>query len=560
MIQRIHDDCSGLGAACKAMPEKDRVYSSQVLKEGEIIKHLAGKHRQKTHGGGKGAKGRETKKKTASGITSKLPKNLGLMDRKKKIAIIKELSELPTGELEKAFSANNKKLDNPNNDLELRNALIFGKMLEDATKKKKAKLKRKAALTLRAQADAPNYAPASTPQRCKNCKFFLGDPGRDWCERFDFTADRQPDEIPGYVANKTDFVEKDYNSSTVAQRRARDAVKWAIKNGELAKASTKKCFKCGNPAEEYHHVNGYRNGDRLKVRPVCSKCHSAIDMKKADLAALTEGILILRGGRTSGNWGHVGRKGKRGGSGRGGGFGRIGVKPGSSRKQVKRAAKKKMAPKKPEAKKKVATKKPEAKKKVVPKKPEAEQEESTQGLSQNAKKLGWRSKGMGDFEKKHAGASGESAAVYDANGKEIFQTKGKDKLSVDFNDDQLRQMKGAIVTHNHPPTMDGKKKKDGASFSESDIRLMLNTGAAEVRAVTENYVYVVRPKMVAGRVNRNALNFLNDRKKEVNKKVSKKFHQSKGKMTKIDFQIEFWHELWKSAADDGLIEYERIKR
>jgi hypothetical protein len=42
MIQRIHDDCSGLGAECKAMPEKDRVYSSQVLKEGEIIKGSAG--------------------------------------------------------------------------------------------------------------------------------------------------------------------------------------------------------------------------------------------------------------------------------------------------------------------------------------------------------------------------------------------------------------------------------------------------------------------------------------------------------------------------------------
>jgi 2'-5' RNA ligase len=104
MIQRIHDDCSGLGAECKAMPERDRVYSSQVLKEGEIIK---------------------------------------------------------------------------------------------------------------AQSDAPNYAPASTPQRCKNCKFFLGDPGRDWCERFDFTADQdyhcddweaqRPDEIPGYVANKGDL-------------------------------------------------------------------------------------------------------------------------------------------------------------------------------------------------------------------------------------------------------------------------------------------------------------------------------------------------------------------
>jgi 2'-5' RNA ligase len=161
MVQRIHDDCSGLGAVCRAMPEKDRVYSSQVLKENPITK---------------------------------------------------------------------------------------------------------------AQSDAPNYQPASTPQRCANCRFFLGDPGRDWCTLFDFTADpdyvsdawepQRPDEIPGYVANK------------------------------------------------------------------------------GDLAALTEGILMLRGSAGSGNFGHTGRKGKLGGSGRGGGLRRIGAKGKSSPAARKKAAKK----------------------------------------------------------------------------------------------------------------------------------------------------------------------------------------------------------------------------
>jgi len=291
-----------------------------VLKDGpRVTKHLSGKHSQQAHAGKK-AKGRRTKakkeapKRTASSISKGLPANLGVMDRKKKTATIKQLSELSTDELAKAFSVNNKKLDSPKNDLELRNALIFGKMLEDATKKKKKRFKaKKADLTTKAQADAPNYAPASAPQRCVNCQFFLGDPGRDYCERFDFTTDQdyhcddwkaqRPDEIPGYVANK------------------------------------------------------------------------------GDLAALTEGILILRGGATSGNWGHVGRKGKRGGSGGGGGFGRIGVKLGSkpSRKKVQAAAKKqatkpksqvKSAKVKPKAKP-VVTKKPSAKKTPLTKSPAA---------------------------------------------------------------------------------------------------------------------------------------------------------------------------------------------
>lgn len=280
-----------------------------------VSKHLSGKHSQKTHAGkkAKGKKGAAKKKPTgtASSIIKELPANLGLMDRKKKTGIINQLSDLSTDELEKAFTKNNKALDNPKNDLELRNALIFGKILEDATKKKKKKLATKAALItkigarhtgaecaviqkmhdltlelgaechpmsrragarhshadqgmvqrihddcadlgatckaspakddlyhsqilkegastgigtttpsqrldiIKAQSDAPNYAPASTPQRCENCIFFRGDPGEDYCTRFDFTADQdyicdtweagQPDEIPGYVANKGDL-------------------------------------------------------------------------------------------------------------------------------------------------------------------------------------------------------------------------------------------------------------------------------------------------------------------------------------------------------------------
>jgi hypothetical protein len=63
-----------------------------------------------------------------------------------------------------------------------------------------------------------------------------------------------------------------------------------------------------------------------------------VDIEK--LLETTEQILILRGGPTSGNWGHSGRPGKKGGSGSGGGFGRIGIKDGkkAGRKGIKRAS------------------------------------------------------------------------------------------------------------------------------------------------------------------------------------------------------------------------------
>jgi 2'-5' RNA ligase len=312
MVQRIHDDCSGLGAMCKATPEKDRVYSSQVLKEGKIIK---------------------------------------------------------------------------------------------------------------AQSDAPNYKPASTPQRCANCRFFLGDPGRDWCDLFDFTADpdyvsdawepQRPDEIPGYVANKGVLTLRNWENSTLIQRKARDAVNNAIKAGILKKANTKMCFRCDKrPGVEYHHIDGYSENKKLNVRAVCYECHSSLT-RKAGLAALTEGILTLRGSAGSGNFGHIGRPGKLGGSADGGGLKRIGAKKKSSPAARKKAAKKfgtkqaakgEPTSKKPAAKPKKPAKKLAAKPKPQPvvkpvaaKKPTIKPED--QGLNQkDAKKFGWLSKEMAGIQ------------------------------------------------------------------------------------------------------------------------------------------------------------------
>jgi 2'-5' RNA ligase len=381
MVQRIHDDCRGLGAECKALPERDPVYSSQTLKDGEIIKggptsgnwghggrpgKLGGSsggggfRRIGVKGGKKGAKklGRKGIKKASrqtrakderakgGGIKGKsLPKTADVVKNPKKLLSggaqvaldnagkgnakkfgiapragdrdsMRELSSLKLGTLSKdggieLFKLNEaglkarenltkgkkskkpkKKSPAPKRDLskmskgELNAGFLSAKNHKERTsfaeellkgfsdntvaksKKDIPKLKDrlqpgareitdkgknaifrlsggamglgkvlqgasgkfwngnfgqieevtpvfKADLTTKAQSDAPNYQPASTPQRCANCLFFLGDPGRDWCEKFDFTADPdyhcddweagRPDEIPGYVANKADL-------------------------------------------------------------------------------------------------------------------------------------------------------------------------------------------------------------------------------------------------------------------------------------------------------------------------------------------------------------------
>jgi 2'-5' RNA ligase len=148
-----------------------------------------------------------------------------------------------------------------------------------------------------------------------------------------------------------------------------------------AASTPQRCANCkffrGDPGEDYCTLfdftadQDYVCDDWEAQRP--DEIPGYIEGKS--LAALTEGILILRGGRTSGNWGHAGRKGKRGGSGRGGGFKRIGVKPGANRKAIKRAAEKKISSKQ---KKVSSPKKPETKQRTKPgAKPKVEKPQKT---------------------------------------------------------------------------------------------------------------------------------------------------------------------------------------
>jgi hypothetical protein len=67
------------------------------------------------------------------------------------------------------------------------------------------------------------------------------------------------------------------------KRKARDAVRTAIKSGRLLAACKLACRNCGQPAAEYHHHQGYEREHWLHVIPLCSSCH-----KKADRSQVFE--------------------------------------------------------------------------------------------------------------------------------------------------------------------------------------------------------------------------------------------------------------------------------
>jgi hypothetical protein len=67
----------------------------------------------------------------------------------------------------------------------------------------------------------------------------------------------------------------------------------------------------------------------------------------------------------------------------------------------------------------------------------------------------------------------ETAAVYDANGNEIFVKDGNGN-SVNFTPDEIEKLKGAVLTHNHPTS---------GPLSDDDVFLAVHRGLREIRAV-----------------------------------------------------------------------------
>lgn len=57
---------------------------------------------------------------------------------------------------------------------------------------------------------------------------------------------------------------------------AHQVVYQAVKSGKLLHISTQICIKCNQPAEHYHHHNGYDKAHVLDVIPLCRKHHEEI--------------------------------------------------------------------------------------------------------------------------------------------------------------------------------------------------------------------------------------------------------------------------------------------
>lgn len=140
----------------------------------------------------------------------------------------------------------------------------------------------------------------------------------------------------------------------------------------------------------------------------------------------------------------------------------------------------------------------------------------------------------------------EHAHVFNAAG-DLLMSKSGTNDRVSFSPAEQRLLVGATFTHNHP---------EQNSFSEGDIALASRYRMAEIRAVTDNNRFSMRPP--AGHRTFSSQMWQNEIQPRVTwhqVQVGKELRaaQKAGTMTDDQAHDQYWHQIWtRVAADTGL--------
>ncbi len=182
-----------------------------------------------------------------------------------------------------------------------------------------------------------------------------------------------------------------------------------------------------------------------------------------------------------------------------------------------------------------------------------------------------RSTSIRKTEASIVGEKKEIAVVFDSKGKELLRKTGAHN-SVNFSVEETKKLRGTTVVHNHPSRKSKQFKGttiENLPLSGADGFLLERHGLAEVRAVTKDFRYVIKP--------RSGAKLARARKIEDAWTRRERFHYQKettrlsklveeGKISKVNagkqvflFQTESQHRAWVDIADDMGIAYTRRK-
>lgn len=156
-----------------------------------------------------------------------------------------------------------------------------------------------------------------------------------------------------------------------------------------------------------------------------------------------------------------------------------------------------------------------------------------------------------DIENRFAGQAIERAAVIDKQGKVLFEVDGNADR-VKLSPDQLKQLKGNVVTHNHPGV---------GSFSEGDIAMAAVYQVAEMRVVDDIYSYSIQPPTI-GWNKRLWQTAILPAMQAIEAEVTGEYFDAMiaGKMSQAAYEENYQHEVWRRVSKLIDMKYRRRKR
>ena len=174
-------------------------------------------------------------------------------------------------------------------------------------------------------------------------------------------------------------------------------------------------------------------------------------------------------------------------------------------------------------------------------------------------------------ETKIVGQKNETAVVFDKNGNEVFRKTGTSN-AVEFTASEAERMRGSTLTHNHPPVSSKESRAviHNLPLSGADGVLMANQKMAEVRAVTRDFTFSIKPKPGGLPIDAKKLNAAWRRRENVHfRKETSRLSElvRKGDITRHQanergflYEQESQHKAWLDIADKHGVEYKREAR
>jgi len=155
------------------------------------------------------------------------------------------------------------------------------------------------------------------------------------------------------------------------------------------------------------------------------------------------------------------------------------------------------------------------------------------------------------IEERIATAPVEYAVVLDERGTLLVNKVGE-RREVAFTADEVARMRGAAVfIHNHP---------GGTSFSLPDILLAKRLNIREMRVVTDQMLYVLRPPQDGwpALTLRDLLNAVRAADAEVEARLSAHIHS--GRLSTTAANRRHWDEVWTQVAQQVGLQYRKRTR